>query len=57
VSYIAPEAEFTPPVIYSRTARSKLVFLVEAKLDRPANGEGVRLHPGLPVDFRLAAAP
>jgi HlyD family secretion protein len=46
VSFIAREAEFTPPVIYSLTRREKLVFLVEAKpddLSRP-------WHPGLPVD-------
>ena len=45
VSFIASEAEFTPPVIYSPDARDKLVFLIEAKL--PA---GTRLRPGLPVD-------
>lgn len=46
ISYIAPRAEFTPPVIYSTTARAKLVFLVEALLapsDKP-------LPPGLPVE-------
>lgn len=44
VSYIAPQAEFTPPVIYSERARAKLVFLVEAWLpaDKP-------LPLGLPV--------
>ncbi len=46
ISYIAPRAEFSPPVIYSEGARSKLVFLVEAMLtasDQP-------LPPGLPVE-------
>lgn len=46
VSYISPRAEFTPPVIYSEGARSKLVFQVEALLppsDKP-------LPPGLPVE-------
>jgi HlyD family secretion protein len=46
VSYIAPRAEFTPPVIYSERARAKLVFMVEAVLppsDKP-------LPPGLPVE-------
>jgi len=47
VSYIAPRAEFTPPVIYSREARAKLVFLVEA---RPAAADALALHPGQPVD-------
>ena len=30
VRYIAPQAEYTPPVIYSVGSREKLVFLVEA---------------------------
>ncbi|MBA4161490.1 MAG: secretion protein HlyD [Novosphingobium sp.] len=46
ISYIAPRAEFTPPVIYSERARAKLVFLVEAAL--PA--EAKPLPPGLPVE-------
>ena len=31
ISFIAPEAEYTPPVIYSREMRAKLVFMVEAR--------------------------
>ena len=50
VSFIAPQAEFTPPVIYSKDNRAKLVFLVEA---RPSAQEAVRLHPGQPVDVTL----
>ncbi len=44
VRYIAPRAEYTPPVIYSEHARAKLVFMVEAMLpaDKP-------LPLGLPV--------
>jgi HlyD family secretion protein len=45
VSYVSPRPEFTPPVIYSREARDRMVFMVEA---RPAKAEG--LVPGLPVD-------
>src|SRR5690606_6284180 len=45
VSFISPEAEFTPPVIFSREERAKLGFLVEA---RPLDPRGV-LKPGLPV--------
>ncbi len=45
VSYISTTAEFTPPVIYSKGAREKLVFMIEARL--PANSG---LLPGLPVD-------
>lgn len=47
VSYISPQAEFTPPVIYSRDSRSKLVYLVEA---RPDPAEAARLKPGQPLD-------
>jgi HlyD family secretion protein len=46
VSFISTQAEYTPPVLYSKDSRAKLVFLVEA---RPAGG---RLHPGQPVDVR-----
>lgn len=47
VSYISPQAEYTPPVIYSRESRSKLVFMVESVFD-PATA--AKLHPGQPVD-------
>ena len=50
VSFISPQAEFTPPVIYSRQERAKLVFLVEA---RPAPGDAAKLHPGQPVEVRF----
>jgi HlyD family secretion protein len=50
ITFIAPQAEFTPPVIYSRDNRSKLVFLVEA---RPSAADEGRLHPGQPVDVTL----
>lgn len=48
VSYIAQQAQFTPPVIYSSGSRDRLVFLVEADLP-----SGSALNPGLPVDVRL----
>ncbi|MEO5676982.1 MAG: HlyD family efflux transporter periplasmic adaptor subunit [Usitatibacter sp.] len=50
VAYIASQAEFTPPVIYSKDNRAKMVFLVEA---RPAAEQAARLHPGQPVDVTL----
>jgi HlyD family secretion protein len=53
VSYVAHEAEFTPPVIYSKENRQRLVFLVEA---RPAAQDIARLHAGQPVDVRLMTA-
>ncbi len=46
ISFIAPRAEFSPPVIYSDRARAKLVFLVEALLPPSAKP----LPPGLPVE-------
>ncbi len=52
VSFISPRAEFTPPVIYSRESRAKLVFLVEAVFDP---GTAARLHPGQPVDVRFGS--
>jgi len=48
VSFIASSAEFTPPVIYSREERSKLVFLIEALPDKP---QGLRV--GQPIDVAL----
>lgn len=53
VSFIAPQAEYTPPVIYSKESRAKLVFLVEAW---PAPAEAAGLHPGQPVEVRLRRA-
>ena len=50
ISYISPQAEYTPPVIYSRETRAKLVFLVEA---RPTAEDAAALHPGQPVEVRL----
>jgi len=50
ITFIAPQAEYTPPVIYSRENRAKLVFLVEARPDSP----DAALHPGLPVEVALA---
>jgi HlyD family secretion protein len=50
ISYISPQAEFTPPVIYSNETRAKLVFMIEA---RPATEEAVHLRPGQPVEVSL----
>jgi HlyD family secretion protein len=50
VSYIAREAEYTPPVIYSNETRSKLVYMIEARL---APAQAQRLHPGQPVTVTL----
>lgn len=48
VSFISPKAEYTPPVIYSRESRAKLVYLLEASFT-PASR--INLHPGQPVDL------
>ena len=47
VSYVSSQAEYTPPVLYSKESRSKLMFLVEARLP---NAE---LRPGQPIDVKL----
>jgi len=50
ISFIADRAEFTPPVLYSKENRAKLVYLVEAK---PEAGVAARLNPGQPVDVTM----
>ena len=50
VNYLSTQAEYTPPVIYSREARASIVFMIEAKFS-PADAADVR--PGQPVDVRL----
>lgn len=52
ITYIAPQAEYTPPVIFSRDQRRKLVFMVELSVPAAAARD---LHPGLPVDVVLPA--
>jgi HlyD family secretion protein len=47
VSYVSSQAEYTPPVLYSKESRSKLMFLVEARLPNAP------LRPGQPIDVRL----
>lgn len=51
VSYIATEAEYTPPIIYSNETRAKLVFLIEAQPEA-----GADLHPGQPVQVMIRQA-
>jgi HlyD family secretion protein len=54
VSYIAPRAEYTPPVIYSQESRDKLVFMVEVVFDP---GAATELNPGQPVDVKFGSSP
>jgi HlyD family secretion protein len=49
ISFVSPQAEYTPPLIYSQSSRAKLVYLVEA---RPRAGRGETLNPGQPVEVR-----
>ena len=51
ITFISRTAEFTPPVIYSLEERSKLVFLVEARPDKPEN-----LPVGQPISVVPEAA-
>ncbi len=51
ISFISPHAEYTPPVIYSRENRAKLVFMIEVTFDPQV---AATLHPGQPVDVRLS---
>lgn len=50
ISYLSPKPEYTPPVLYNRENRAKLVFLVEAVFDSAAARD---LHPGQPVDVTV----
>ncbi len=52
ISYVAPRAEYTPPVVYSRENRKKFVFLVEATFEPEIAKD---LHPGQPVEVELGA--
>ena len=50
ISYISTQVEFTPPVIYNRENRAKLVFMIEAKF---APADAADLRPGQPVDVKI----
>jgi HlyD family secretion protein len=51
IDYISNRAEFTPPVLYSKENRAKLVYLIEARPASAAAAAG--LKPGQPVDVSL----
>jgi HlyD family secretion protein len=46
ITFISPQCEYTPPVIYSNENRSKLVYMIVAK---PPLEKAAMLHPGQPV--------
>lgn len=51
IAYLSPRPEYTPPVLYNRDNRARLVFMVEAALDPAAAAE---LNPGQPADVSRA---
>ena len=46
ISFIAPNAEYTPPVIYSDQTRNKLIYRIEAEFSPQ---DAMHLHPGQPI--------
>jgi HlyD family secretion protein len=50
ISFVSPQSEYTPPVIYSNENRSKLVYMVIAN---PAPQTEATLHPGQPVEVTV----
>lgn len=50
VTFISPQSEYTPPVIYSNENKSKLIFMIIAK---PPVERAAELHPGQPVEVAL----
>jgi HlyD family secretion protein len=53
VTYISPEAEFTPKNVQTKEDRVKLVFGVKVEIE---NKEGL-LKPGLPADAVIMTGP
>jgi HlyD family secretion protein len=49
ISFISPQVEYTPPVIFSESMRSKLVVRIEA---RPRSEQAMLLNPGQPLSVR-----
>ncbi len=49
ITYVSPKPEFTPPVLYNRDNRAKLVYLIEATPDDASVARD--LHPGQPADI------
>jgi HlyD family secretion protein len=53
ISYLSSKPEYTPPILYNRENRAKLVFMIEAVFDAATARD---LHPGQPVDVTLDPA-
>lgn len=54
INYLSAKPEYTPPILYNRENRAKLVFMVEAVFTDPSAARD--LHPGQPVDVIPAGA-
>lgn len=52
ISFIAPDPEYTPPVIFSKETRDKLVYRIEAKISPQAL---YKINVGQPVDVKIDA--
>ncbi len=50
ITFVAPQAEYTSPLIYSKENRATLVFMIEA---RTKPEDAMKLHPGQPVEVKL----
>jgi HlyD family secretion protein len=50
IDFISSEAEYTPPVIYSRASRDKLVYRIEATVIADVASQ---VHAGQPVDVTI----
>ncbi|HEX8713585.1 MAG TPA: HlyD family efflux transporter periplasmic adaptor subunit [Terracidiphilus sp.] len=50
ITYISPQCEYTPPVLYSNQNRAKLVYMIIA---RPPLDKAAMLHPGQPIEVSL----
>lgn len=50
ITFISPETEYTPPIIYSQETRYHLVYRVEASMTAQ---QAVQFHPGQPVDVKI----
>ena len=57
IRFISNQAEYTPPVLFSRDNRAKLVFMIEAAFEPESGGTAVKApavwKPGMPVEVLL----
>lgn len=51
ISFISPNVEYTPPVIFSKDTRQKFSYRIEAIMS--PEHEMLRMHPGQPVTVRF----